>query len=316
MIPVVERIVRATADPDQKDSDEETADRHSCALERLAEIAPEAAVPYFVDEVNDPDSELQLRVFGGLKVATLPQLDKVLFGQIQTFAAAAAKEAVTNGRANRDVIEAQASLKDRTLLAARYASPAVFAPMLDLYRQYSAKWYVDQRDARDAMLAYLLRWDAAKAMPLLRAAVMPDDNFFSGAVAKVGEVYSYIPMAFPPELRAYLLGMVERGSYEEVQTAALQLSLHGLPEDEPVLEKRLAAIQAELKLHPEKPEESPAWGTPKGPAGAESALIGALRTDQVWHPSESELIALKQDCVGTICAQVKATAIQVAEPGY
>jgi len=312
MIPVVERIVN-TAARDEEDSDGDATERHSCALARLVEIAPEVALPYFVEEVKDPDVELNLRPFGGLKEATLPQLDKVLLGQIQTFAAEAAKGTLPNGSVPREVMDAQTSLKDRTLLAARYASAAIFAPMFELYRQYSAKWDSEQRGA---VLAYLLRWDAAKTMPLLRTAVAPDDTPYSGTVATIGQVYSYIPKPFPPELRADLVEKVAHGSYEEVVPAAIQLSLHGLPEDEAVLKKRLAAIQAELKLHPERLDDSPNWGNAMGLVGAESALIGALRTDQVWHPNESDLIGLKQDCLGAFCRQLTTDKAQPAPPGY
>jgi hypothetical protein len=306
IIPVVERIVR-TAKPDEEDSD-------PCALARLVEIAPERAVPYFVEAVSDPDSELSLREFGGLKEAVLPQLDKVLLGQIQTSAAKAAKDldGVVSRELMAEVIGARSSLNDRTLLAARYASPAIFAPMLALYRQYSAKWELDQRGA---VLAYLLRWDAAKTMPLLRTAMTVDDSPFSGALATIGKIYSYIPKPFPPELRADLVEKVAHGSYKDVMTAAMELSMHGLPEDEPVLKKRLAAVEAELKLHPEKLDESPSWGTAAGPMSAESALIGALRTDKVWHPTESELTALKLDCLGAMCKELTATATLVP-PGY
>jgi hypothetical protein len=312
LIPVLVRIFK-TADPDEQDTDGINSERHQRALIRLAEIAPEVAVPYFVEEMKDPDAELDLRQFGGLKETTLPQLDKVLLGQIQTFAAEAAKEPGTNVKANREVSQAQTSLQDRTLLAARYASSSIFAPMLELYRQYSAKWDSEQRGA---VLAFLLRWDAAKTMPLLRTAVAPDDPPYSGTVATIGQVYSYISKPFPPELRADLVEKVAHGSYEEVVSAAIQLSLHGLPEDEAVLKKRLAAIQAELKLHPERLDDSPNWGNAMGLVGAESALIGALRTDQVWHPTESDLIGLKQDCLGAFCRQLTTDKAQPAPPGY
>jgi len=312
MIRVIEQILKLAA-PDGKDSDDETTDLHSCALARLVEVAPGLAVPYFVEEVKNPAAELDLKPFGGLKEATLPQLDQVLLGQIQRFAAEAAKEPGTDVKASIAVTQAQFSLKGRMLLAARYASPAILVPMLELYRQYSAKWDSDQRVAT---LAYLLRWDAAKTMPLLRAEETPDDNFFSGAVATVGKVYWSIPMPFPPELRADLLQSVAHGSYWEVFTASMELSWHGLPEDEAVLKKRLAAIQAELKQHPEKLNDSVTWGAATGPVGAEGVLIGALRTDHVWHPTEAELIALKQDCLGAFCQKLTTVKAQPPMPGY
>ena len=96
--------------------------------------------------------------------------------------------------------------------------------------------------------------------------------------------------------------------------------MHGLPEDEAILKKRLAAVQTELKaelnLHPEKLDDPVAWGESAGPLGAESELIRALRTDHVWHPTEAELIALKQDCLGAGCRQLTTDKVQPARPGY
>jgi hypothetical protein len=311
MIPVVERIVGSVA-PDEKDSDGENTDRHSCALMRLVEVAPERAVPYFVEELEHPDVELKLYPFGELKEATLAQVDKVLLGQIQTFAAEGAKEPGTGVKDKNDVMQAQASLMDRTLLAARYASPAIYAPMLVLYEQYSGRWDSEQRGA---VLAYLLRWNPAKTMPLVRAAIAPDDLPFSNAVSTIGKVYSYIPMPFPPELRADLVQTVEHGSYKQTSMAAVQLSMHGEPEDEAVLTKRLAAIEAELKLHPERLGDFNFPGGTMGLVDTEVALIGALRTDKVWHPTEGRLAALREDCLGALCHHVTATAIIVG-PGY
>jgi hypothetical protein len=267
--------------------------------------------------VNDPDADLDLRQFGSLKEATLPQLDKVLLWQIQTFAVEAAKDPGTDVKAHNEVVGARISLNQKTLLAARYASAAIYAPMLTLYQRYSAKWDSDQRGA---MLTYLLRWNAAKTMPLLRAAETPDDNPFSGVLATVGKVYSYIPKPFPPELRADLREKVAHGPYPEIMTAALELSMHGLPEDEAVIRKRLSQVQAELKaesnLHPEKLDDPVGNGAATGPLGAESALIGALQTNMVWHLTESELIALKQDCLGAFCRQMATTPRAPLPPGY
>jgi hypothetical protein len=144
----------------------------------------------------------------------------------------------------------------------------------------------------------------------------PDDSPFSSMVASIGQVYSYIPMPFPPELRADLREMVAHGSHAQVATAAIQLSMHGLPEDEAVLKKRLAAIEADLKLHPEKIDNGRTWGETAGLMSAENALMGALRQDEVWHPTQAELISLKQDCLGAFCQQVPSTPSPPVPAGH
>ena len=135
------------------------------ALERLMELAPERARPFAVAEIIRPQRignfEMDLAILSGLKVAPLPEVDAALLETIQ-------KESGLE----RPTFQV---LAQKGVLAARFASDAIYDPLLALYRAESARW---QPEGRAAVLSYLVRVHEREAMPMVErelAAMGPAD---------------------------------------------------------------------------------------------------------------------------------------------
>ena len=72
-------------------------------------------------------------------------------------------------RARLDVLNIwQHIAEDNEPAADRFATLAIYQPMLAVYKQYGSKWL---DDARGGMLAYLARYDEKGGLELLRQGI-------------------------------------------------------------------------------------------------------------------------------------------------
>src|SRR5262249_40206382 len=101
-------------------------------LMRLMELDPERSRAYVVTELRDPASVVDLDVLGALKAETLPEADTALLEQIRRFAPL---------KQRSDSV----LLRHKTLLASRYASPAIYDSIMEVYQNWGAKWEPDAR---------------------------------------------------------------------------------------------------------------------------------------------------------------------------
>ncbi len=185
------------------------------ALNRLIEMDPERARPFVVAELRDPASGVDFDVLTALKDETLPEADAALLEQIRRFGQ------------KKDLV----LLRHKALLVARYASPAIYDGLMEVYETWGAKW---PQDARASLLGYFARYNETQAIPLIEEALAElgpgqDSSFLTDLTR------SNYPQAVGDLLRKRLEGE----DPQAVGTAAYVMSQHGPAEDRRLIEARL-----------------------------------------------------------------------------
>jgi hypothetical protein len=251
-------------------------------LKRLIELAPDSSRSFVVAELIDPDSFIDVEVLGQLKDDTLPEADSALLEQIRRLAPL---------KQNRESI----LLNHKTLLAARYASPAIYEGLMEAYQNWGAKWAVE---ARAGLLGYLARYNEAQAMPLIEQALEelgPDrGSWFLSNLTR---------SSYPKAVGEYLRKRLESDDPQWVSMASYIMSQRGPAEDMPLIEARLDRWVKEWK----------ARGAELDAAGDDTKaviqrmtqvnLIMALMMGKAWKLPEDKIKQLKQGCVTKACRQ-------------
>jgi hypothetical protein len=119
-------------------------------LERLIELDPSSARPYVLREICNARSNVQMKQMAALPDNTLPDTDACLLQQMTANAAINEPAGVT-------------PWPEKALIAARFASSAIYPQMLALYRAHP-EW---NDTIRGATIAYLVRWHPETAAELL-----------------------------------------------------------------------------------------------------------------------------------------------------
>jgi hypothetical protein len=248
---------------------------HDSALKRLIELAPDAARPYVVAEIRDPTSLVDLEVLESLSDKTLPEVDDALLEQVRRYAPL---------RANFDRVY----LRQKTALAARYATSAVYADLMQIYRDAESKL---PTDSRAALLAYFARHNEQEALPLIGQTL---DSL------PPGQDFNFLPeltrLYFSDAINDLLVKRLEADEPEAAGTAAYLLSLHGPEGDEQVVERRLERWRKE-------------WGRRASEADAngqgriERELVLALTRAKNWKLPPERVKELQQSCVTQLCRQ-------------
>ncbi len=290
----VQRLVAPISKDDRHYWVEQIQKTTELALKRLGELSPEAVKPFLLKDLRISALPVtpERAVGNGSAIENVQaELDTILLGQI---------------RATATVSRAEPPRTQKMEYAALFASPAIYDPMFDLYRQSNANWWGEERGA---MLAYLLRWNDERAMPLFLQAADSEANLYQ-VLGPIGDVYSERKQPFPPAVRAYLREIVADGSEGNAAVAAGQLSSHGLPEDADALRSRLETLQRTWRSKSDELSKMPMAKDAASALNLERSLINALRIE-TWRPSEAELLGLKTHCLGAVCAHMKVMPLAV-----
>jgi hypothetical protein len=191
----------------------------AAALTRLMEFDKQRARPFVVAELRDVGSFLDVDVLASLDEETLPEADEALLAQIRALAALG-----PGGDFGQ--------LRQKALLAARYASPAIYDGLMETYVTWSPKW---QTDTRGAMLGYFARYNEAQAAPLVEQAL---------AEIPPGQDQSFLTdlthFNYNGSMDALLRARLEGAEPYAAGTAAYVMSLHGPESGRAPIEARLA----------------------------------------------------------------------------
>ena len=269
LLPGIERILvnRGAQDSHQV---------RAAALRRLSELSMEKARPYILAEIRDPSSFVEHELLAALPDETLPEVDDALLEQIKALAPLSK---------NADSV----MLRHKTMLAARYGSPAIYDGLLEAYRAWGEKW---QPDARGAVLGYLARHNPGQALPLVEQ-----------ALAQVGRgrdsslLLEVTRPSYPAALRELLRRRLEGDDPQAVGAAAYVMSQHGAEGDQQLLETRLERWRKEWGGHA---AELDAQG---GVAQrmVEVNLVSSLLHSKAWKLPKEKAAALTRACVTQDC---------------
>ncbi|HWW77817.1 MAG TPA: hypothetical protein VNZ44_20605, partial [Pyrinomonadaceae bacterium] len=180
-------------------------------------------------------------------------------------------------------------LRQRALLAARFASPAIYDGLMEAYVKWGASW---QPDARGALLGYLARYNPQQAVPLVEQALAQvgqgNDSTLLLEVARPG---------YPEELRGLLRRRLEGEDPSAAGSAAYVMSQRGVEADAALLEARLERWRKEWAGHAAELD------APEGVMQrmAEVNLVSSLLMSKVWKLPKEKAAALTRACVTQEC---------------
>jgi hypothetical protein len=248
---------------------------HATALQRLIEIAPDEARPFVVAEVVDPTSLIDFEILRSLNDATLPETDASLLDQIRR---------LSSSNRNFDVVY----LKQKTSLAARYATVGIYQSLMELYQQSGAKWPLE---SRAGVLAYFARYNENEALPLIEQVL---------AGIEPGQDFNFLPnltrLYYSDGIDGVLRKRLESDDPRAVSTTAWLMSKYGPAGDQQAIEARLERWRKE-------------WGSRGAEAQtnlqgtAEREMVTALIRAKSWKASPERAKELEQSCVTELCRQ-------------
>lgn len=248
------------------------------ALNRLIEMDPERARLFVVAELRDPASLVDFDVLTALKDETLPEADAALLEQVRRF-----------GQKSDLVL-----LRHKALLVARYASPAIYDGLMEVYETWGAKW---PQDARASLLGYFARYNETQAIPLIERAL---------AELGPGQDLSFLTdltrSNYPQAVGDLLRRRLEGADPQAVSAAAYVMSQHGPAEDRRLIEARLDRW---VKEWGKRGAELDAAGTDLNiiQSMVEVNLIESLALGKAWKLPEEKIKQLKQGCVTRVCRE-------------
>ncbi len=277
MIPSLEKMLTNPAYPDWV-----RMSMHSIALKRLTELSPSRARPFLVAKIKDPTSMFQDDTVESFHSAPLPEVDIDLVGQIRNY-----------GTLHDGKIENGWQLRFRCMLAAKFATNAVYDQLLNIYKTSSPKW---PSDARAFLLSYISRHDAPQALLLL------DDEF---RTLDKGQVSSFLhdmtKFYYAPELTSVLEQRLASDDARAATSGAYILSLHGPASSRSKIEARLKRWLARWGNREFELDGVQAVPGSEGQSMLQTELVSALLNGKNWKLTDSEKKALAAGCINRPC---------------
>ena len=173
--------------------------------------------------------------------------------------------------------------RPRSVLVWNRTSAALYDDLFALYRQSGATW---DKQAQGSMLAYLVRWDPHRGMPLLEAALPPTasspDMNITYALGKVGYI---------PALDSFWRECLAKGSSELAAQAAYRMSEAGPAENQILLQTRLDDWRTQWKGREIPPSEG----------RFESELTQAVIRGAHWQLPKDDMQSLASGCLSDAC---------------
>ena len=261
MVPALETILQTQRKPIM-------AGERAAALAQLLKLAPQNARSFVIDEVcaNHP---ARIDAFQDAPFDVLPETDECLKDRIHVDAANAG--------------HARVELQQKTALAARFATTAIYDDLFSLYEKSGVYW---DAQARGGMLAYLMRWDPPRALPLLEAALPLTAEQFDQNVS-----FGLLSAYYSPGLEAFFRDRLARGQAAQAQTAAYAMSRYGPAADQDILLQRLNRWRKE-------------WSGKEIPANEavlERELVIAVVHGKEWKLPDAQVHMLREACISSVC---------------
>jgi hypothetical protein len=243
---------------------------------------PEDVRPFVVDAACDPQSRMRFDVLTKLPEETLPEADQCLLKQIRQLGASEERSV-------------QVELTQKTMLAGRFATKAIYQPMLAVYKQYGSKWL---DDARGGMLAYLARYDEKGGLELLKQGIKLGKSQPSNAVMSLCQSF------YSPTVNRFFEAELQREDDTEAASwAAGVIAKNGPTEGQTLIRARLDRWRKK-------------WATHGGKIDLEQQLferdmvVALIEGGKNWKLDEAEANRLRESCVSDECRRFHLGPVQ------
>jgi hypothetical protein len=261
IVPALESILQTEKDP--------IMNGERAAVEAMMiKLAPQNVRSFVIEEVC-ADYRVMLKPIQNAPFDVLPETDECLKEQIHA--------------ASANVKHGGVDLQLKTALAARFATNANYEDFLVLYEKSSATW---DGQARGGMLAYLMKWDAQRALPLLEAALP-----LSAEQLEPNISFALFRAYYSSGLDAFLRIRLATGPPGQAGMAAFEMSQNGPAEDQDILSQRLERWRTQ-------------WSgkdIPEAEGKLESELVQAVIEGKEWKLPETPASALRESCLSSVC---------------
>ena len=259
LVPALRQILADWKGPDM--DGERTA-----VIRQLVKIDPQNSRNQIVHEVCSDNFTLD-QYLGELPFPTLVETDDCL------------RRTIDMALSARDPLPLQSA----THRIAKFATPALYDDLFALYRKSGATW---DKQAQGFLLAYLIRWNPQRGLPLLEAALPkttsdPDFNI-TYALGNVG---------FIPALDGFWRDCLAKSPPEMAAQAAFQMSENGPAEDQQLLRARLNDWRTNWQGR----------AIPTAEARFEGELTRAVMIGTNWQLSNEDKQTLASGCLSDDC---------------
>jgi hypothetical protein len=250
---------------------------HRLAVERLLDLSPDEARPYFIAQICDPTSLGDLEVLGHLSDKSLPEVDTCLLEQLRRL-----KNPIDN--------YARVWLQNKAALAARFATENIYQDVLEIYRETATSLPFE---TAAAVLAYLAKQNEAATIPLIEETLTRLES---------NQDFNFLPtltkLYYSDGIGKILEKRLELNDPHAVSTAAYLLGKYGSAEDEAVLQKRLDRWRKEWRDRIAEAEAAQQ-------GVAERELKDALVRGTAWQLSPERKRELQRGCLTRYCKESK-----------
>ena len=261
IVPALESILQTQKDPIM-------SGERAAVEAQLIKLAPQNVRSFVVGEVC-ADYRVQLKPIQDAPFDVLPETDECLKKQIHA--------------ASENVKQRGVDLQMKTALAARFATNAIYDDLLNLYKKSNADW---DGQARGGLLAYFMRWDVSRGLPLLEAALPIGAEQLEPNIS-----FALFRAYYSTGLDAFLRVRLATGPPEQACTAAFEMSQNGPAEDQDILRQRLDRWRTQ-------------WSgkdVPEAEGKLESELVQAVIEGKEWKLAETPAGMLRESCLSSIC---------------
>jgi hypothetical protein len=261
MVPALESILQTQKDP-------ALSGERAAVVAQMIKLAPQNVRPFVIEEVC-ANHRVMLQSIQNAPFDVLPETDECLEEQIHAASANAQHGGV--------------DLQLKTALAARFATHAIYDHLLALYEKSSATW---DGQARGGMLAYFMRWDALRALPLLETALPLSAEQLDSNIS-----FALFSAYYSTGLDTFLRGRLTIGPAAQAGMAAYAMSEYGPAEDQDILRQRLDRWRTK-------------WSgkdIPEVEGKLEGELVQAVIRGKEWQIPETPAAVLRESCISSAC---------------
>ncbi|HMD40947.1 MAG TPA: hypothetical protein VKH15_16800 [Candidatus Acidoferrum sp.] len=261
IVPALEAILQTQKDPIMNGE-------NAAALAQMIKIAPQNVRSFVIEEVCANRPTMQ-KSFQDAPFDSLPETDACLKEQIHAAAA--------------DPKHASVNLLQKTALAARFATNAIYDDLFSLFEKSGAAW---DGQARGGMLAYLMRWDPQRARPLLEAALPLTAEQLEPNIS-----FALFRGYYSAGLDTFLRERLAKAPPEQAGMAACEMSQYGPVEDQDILRNRLDLWRKQWS----------GKGVPMPEGKLEGELVQAVILGKEWKMADTPASALRESCISSPC---------------